>query len=209
MVNVKCKICWKEIYVKPWRYREDKMWYTCSREHSRRLRVEYYLWKNNPNYKWRDTTYDWTSRLALIPKLWNVKINDVVMKIMLWIKEKPKWYEIHHKDCNINNNNPDNLVLLNKKDHQLLHKNFWRVWLIMIAEWKLSIEDAAKYSWYDNIMIELLNRSLITQKESWEFDEFKVNEDELFSKRIWAKIDDIKYYLNTAYWIEFWSTGDK
>ena len=37
------------------------------------------------------------------------------------IKDIPKGYVIHHKDANHNNNSPENLIVLPKTAHRLIH----------------------------------------------------------------------------------------
>lgn len=45
------------------------------------------------------------------------------------IKNIPKGYVVHHKDCNHLNNNPENLVLLTKSVHRKLHTIFGNILL--------------------------------------------------------------------------------
>lgn len=38
----------------------------------------------------------------------------------------PKGWEIHHKDCDKTNNNPQNLIALSRSQHRLLHEQLRR-----------------------------------------------------------------------------------
>lgn len=62
------------------------------------------------------------------PEWWTglVDGNRVLLHQVVWAEangytEVPKGHVVHHKDHNKNNNNPDNLELLSRKDHALHH----------------------------------------------------------------------------------------
>ena len=39
----------------------------------------------------------------------------------------PRIEEVHHKDGNVQNNNPDNLILLTKSEHRRFHNGWFRI----------------------------------------------------------------------------------
>lgn len=203
--NTTCVVYWKPFYVRPDTLKKwTKIWFTCSRECSNEIRKQYYLWNKNPNYKWKKYTRDWYSALWLLPKIGSVKINNIVMQIVLWIPKTPKWYQIHHRDCDVNNNSPENLALLTINEHTYLHKMMWKIWLISYSKWLID------NNYINNIIddwwkiISIIGKSFLTQNDDSELIWYKWNANEMFynSNSVIESIEEIAETLHNEYWVD-------
>lgn len=58
----------------------------------------------------------------------------------------PKCYCVHHRDCNVDNNDPLNLVILTYSDHKWLHKNFGNATLWAYFHNKVDLETLISWS---------------------------------------------------------------
>jgi len=58
----------------------------------------------------------------------------------------PEGYCIHHRDCNIYNNDPSNLALLTNSDHRWIHKQYGNATLWAFCNNKVSLEDLISWS---------------------------------------------------------------
>lgn len=71
----------------------------------------------------------------------------------LGIDKIPEGHCVHHRDCNVDNNDKENLVILSNSDHRWIHKQYgsstlWayyynKVTLIELVEWS-NDKDRAK-----------------------------------------------------------------
>ena len=57
------------------------------------------------------------------------------------VTKLPKGYVIHHKDGNHDNNAPENLILLDKSTHILIHRLFGNVLINALHTGRISKED--------------------------------------------------------------------
>lgn len=58
----------------------------------------------------------------------------------------PDAVHVHHRDCDVLNNDPMNLVALTTGDHIWLHKQYGNATLWAISHGKLSVSDAVSWS---------------------------------------------------------------
>ena len=95
----------------------------CTMECSTEYKKEFYKGKNNPNYKGKQYDSD-GYRINHYPKIGRMREHKYVVLNYLNINEIAENYVIHHRDCNIYNNVPENLVILSSSDHRWLHKQY-------------------------------------------------------------------------------------
>lgn len=110
------------------------------------------LGDKNSNYKGKNTDSDgykiYTPKAGCIGSenyLGKMKLHQAVCCEALGIKKMPKGVHVHHRDCNILNNTPENLCVMTASDHKWLHKQFgiaslWalmngKVYTEMLASW--------------------------------------------------------------------------
>ena len=76
---------------------------------------------------------------------------------------------MHHRDCNVDNNTPENLVLLINSEHRWLHKQFGSATLWAFINEKIKLETLLQ--WTDDIekAKRLLPLNLLEQKISGVF----------------------------------------
>lgn len=161
----KCNFHMKESSKK--RYKRNQG-YFCSTKCVADFRKIKYLGEGNPNFR-IETTKDYEGyKLDYLPKFGRIKLHHKVVFETLELKKLPIGFCVHHRDCNIENNDPLNLVLVTPSDHRWLHAQFgtatlWayyhgRIVLYDLLTWSNDIEKARK----------LLPLSILDQKtEKW------------------------------------------
>lgn len=94
------------------------------------------------------------------------------------VKSIPNGYVTHHKDGNHMNNSPENLVLLPKNVHFLIHKNFGNVLIKALHTNKITKEvfysccDDIEKEFYKNIIdLNITNQAVVKQGELLENSE--------------------------------------
>ena len=120
--NCKCANCNLDIYKKPSK-KSSKLGNFCSVQCLAEYQKTAFLGKNNPNFKNIERDCDGYMMLH-IPNMGSMKHHVFTMYSILGIKKIPKGYNLHHRDCNRDNNLPDNLCLINRSDHLWLHKQY-------------------------------------------------------------------------------------
>lgn len=143
----KCSVCGKLMYLKPSYVKKTKQ-PCCSYECAGRLRETIYLGENNPNYGnrgslnpiWKSDTkispygyilvrvenhpfkncdgFVFEHRLVAERYLLNDE-NSIEIDGEKYLKPE---YDVHHKDRNRTNNNPDNLEVMTRSEHMKLHQ---------------------------------------------------------------------------------------
>lgn len=138
--------------------------YFCSTKCVADFRKEYYLGENNPNFRPQVTKDTDGYKLAYLPKIGRVKIHHAVVFQTLGITEIPKGYNVHHRDCDINNNDPGNLVLLTSSDHRWLHKQFGNATLWAYMHNKITLNELLKWTNNKDKAKILLPQNILDQK---------------------------------------------
>lgn len=164
-LNCICTNCKKEFHLKESaikRYNRNIGTF-CSIKCSSEYKKNYYKGKNNPNF--RGVQYDSDGyRINHYPKIGRIKEHHYVAFKELNINKLPKGYCIHHRDCNIYNNSPENLVLLSTSDHRWLHKQFGNATLWAFMNNKISYEELE--SWTNNKeKVKILKLNVKNQKK--------------------------------------------
>lgn len=149
---IPCAVCGKLFYVKPSDQKQSKQERCCSRECLGKYRKKIYLGESNPNFGNRGAKNPIWKSDKKISAFGYVLVRNpnhpfancdgfvfehrLVAERMLLTDDnsvevdgakylKPE-YEVHHKDFNRQNNNPENLLVLTKSDHMKLHMELRR-----------------------------------------------------------------------------------
>ena len=97
--------------------------------------------ENNSNYKHIEELLKNKSANKIHDKSRNIYQHVVKCVLKLnSIRDIPKGYVIHHKDANHENNNPENLVLLPKSTHRLIHTIFGNILINALHTGKIDRE---------------------------------------------------------------------
>jgi hypothetical protein len=147
VLNATCTQCSKPFHLKESQIKRYNrtMGIFCSMSCSTSYKKNHYLGINNPNYRGAQLDSD-GYRIHHYPKVGRMKEHHHVAFKILNIKTVPKGYCIHHRDCNIYNNTPENLVLLNGSDHRWLHKQFGNATLWAHSTGKVTTEELIIWS---------------------------------------------------------------
>jgi hypothetical protein len=143
--NAVCTHCSTPFFLKIYKLNKVKLGTFCSATCSSAFKATYFLGKNNPNYRAKMYDYD-GYLLAHIPKVGRVTIHRYVTMKYLGLTGIPKGYHVHHRDCNVHNNQIENLAVLNVKDHQWLHKQFGSATLWAFIHGKVQLQDLVAWS---------------------------------------------------------------
>lgn len=169
--NTICTECGKNFHLKESskkRYKRTQG-YFCSTKCVADFRKTKYLGSNNPNF--RNAGDDNGYLLEYLPKFGRIKLHHKVVFECLNIDKIPNKYCVHHRDCQINNNDRENLVLLSLSDHRWLHKNFGNATLWAYYNNKISLDELCNWCKNPNKARKLLPLNIILQKENKEIYE--------------------------------------
>ena len=164
--NTICTECNKPFHLKESSKKRYKRThgYFCSTKCVADFRKKAYLGENNPNF--RNTTHDGGYLLSNLPKFGRIKLHHKVVFELLKIDKIPEKYCVHHRDCNINNNDEENLVLLTLSNHRWLHKNFGNATLWAYSQNKISLYELCDWCKNPEKAMRLLPLNIIKQKEN-------------------------------------------
>jgi len=150
--NTACTYCGKEFHMRASqkaRYNRT-LGFFCSQECNARNRTEAYLGDKNPNSKQRNFDQDGYKLFSpaashiLGPK--KTKLHLAVACEAVGMDKIPKGYHVHHRDCNIMNNVPENLAILTVSDHKWLHKQFGNATLWAFMNGKIDLDSLVSWS---------------------------------------------------------------
>ena len=163
--NTICTECGKTFHLKESSKRRYKrtQGYFCSTKCVAEYRRKAYLGENNPNFRNAERNNGYL--LDRLPKFGRIKLHHKVVFEYLNINEIPNNYCVHHRDCEINNNSEENLVLITWSDHRWLHKNFGNATLWAFCNNKISLEDLCTWCKNPEKAKKLLTLNIIKQKE--------------------------------------------
>lgn len=169
--NVECSHCAKPFRVKASELdrRRNTLGIHCSYKCSAESRKTKYTGVRNPNYKGRSLDSDgyrvYVPAASHILGSRRVKLHFAVCCEVLGVAALPKGLHIHHRDCDVENNEPSNLVLLGISDHKWLHKQYGSATLWAMYHGKIDVRQLVYWS-DDKFRAErLLGVSLLTQAE--------------------------------------------
>lgn len=164
--NTNCTECGKDFHLKESskkRYKRSQG-YFCSTKCVADFRKKAYIGEKNPNF--RNTERKEGYLLGYLPKFGKIKLHHKVVFETLNIEKIPDTYCVHHRDCEIDNNDPDNLVLLTHSDHKWLHKNFGNASLWAYLNNKVTLETLCGWCKTPDKARRLLPLNILTQKEN-------------------------------------------
>jgi len=162
--NVTCTECGKTFRQRPDRLKRKRtLGFFCSHECQGKYKKKVYKGEGNPNYKaiYKDSD---GYPLQYIPQIGRVKEHIYVTLQTLGINKLPEGYHVHHLDCNVFNNSPENLAVLSISDHIWLHKQFGNATLWAFANKKVTYEQLIEWS-NDKEKCKLLLLNLLNQKQ--------------------------------------------
>lgn len=149
--KVRCSECGTLFKQKKSQEERNKVWGSfCSSECNSSFRSRASLGDKNPNSKGRN--FDDSGYRLCVPAaglglgLGKIKLHHAIAFAELGIKKLPAQTHIHHRDCNVLNNDKSNLALLTVSDHKWLHKQFGSATLNAIHHNKIPIKDAVSWS---------------------------------------------------------------
>jgi endogenous inhibitor of DNA gyrase (YacG/DUF329 family) len=163
--NTVCTECGESFHLKESSKRRYKrtQGYFCSTKCVADFRKKAYIGINNPNFRNAETSNGYL--LEQLPKFGRIKLHHKVVFEYLNINEIPHNYCIHHRDCQINNNDKENLALLTGSDHRWLHKNFGNATLWAYVNNRISLKELCSWCKNPEKAMKLLPFNIITQKE--------------------------------------------
>lgn len=135
--------------------------YFCSTRCIATFRKKQYLGKNNPNF--RNIGHKDGYELAYLPQFGSIKLHHKVVFEYLGLTKLPTGYCVHHRDCNVNNNDESNLAILTHSDHRWLHKNFGNATLWAYYNNLVDLQTLISWSRDEEKSRKLLPLSIINQ----------------------------------------------
>lgn len=127
-----------------------------------------YLGKNNPNCRHR---HEDLSGYKISHEGKTVAVHRMVAMEVLKIDTLPSGYQVHHRDCDVKNNDPENLALLSNSDHRWLHKQYGSatLWAFMRG----LVDKATLVSWSNDFSraSQILDLNLTNQSVVFKSDE--------------------------------------
>lgn len=165
-LNTKCTQCGKIYHLKESSKKRYKRThgYFCSTGCMAEFRKEKYLGKENPNFRIQVDRDSNGYKLDYLPKFGRIKLHHKVVFEYLEINKIPKNMAVHHRDCNVDNNDIENLVILSHSDHKWLHKQFGNATLWAFMNNKIQLSELLNWSNDIERAKILLSISIIDQK---------------------------------------------
>jgi hypothetical protein len=175
--NCKCSQCDKDIYKKPSKLKNSKLGSFCSVNCLAEYQKTAFLAEKNPNFKNIKRDCDGYKMIHLL-NIGSFKHHVYVMHSILGIDKIPKGYHIHHRDCNKDNNLPENLVLLSISDHLWVHKQYGSAVLWAYSKKQIDLESLIRWSNDPERAKKLLNLTLYEQIGVFKSDKLLENPEE-------------------------------
>lgn len=151
-LNTDCSNCGKAFHMKSSqkaRYKRS-LGYFCSVECSAVFKSKAYLDDKNPNNKNRNLSDDgyriYSPQNSHLLGSKKMKLHIAVACEVLEISSIPVGYHVHHRDCDVMNNHPENLAVLSASDHKWLHKQYGNATLWAYVSGKIDLESLVSWS---------------------------------------------------------------
>lgn len=149
VTNTKCANCAKPIRRKAYSLKQHTHHF-CGHKCSGEFKRTFYGGERNPNYKGKNCDSD---GYRIYPKsvsdrlgVGTTRIHRATAMLALGLTEIPKGYHVHHRDCDVTNNNVDNLSLLTISDHVWLHKQYGNATLWAFMNGKIPLDEIISWS---------------------------------------------------------------
>lgn len=148
---VQCAECGCKFHLKKSAELRNKYWGSfCSTKCSSSFKSRMYSGDGNPNSRGRNYDSDgyrlYTPQASLKLGFGKIKLHHAITFQVLGISKIPDGYHVHHKDCDVMNNNPENLQLISNSNHKWIHKEFGSATLYAIEKNLVSVESAVSWS---------------------------------------------------------------
>lgn len=148
-----CTQCGKSFKLKPYaKYKYARTLGTfCSISCSAIYKQSAYIGSKNPNYKSKNTDCDGyrlftSSGPRTLGAAKHTKLHQAVAAEILGIERIPPGLHVHHRDCDINNCTPSNLVVLSASDHKWIHKQYGIATLWAFCSGKIGLDEIVLWS---------------------------------------------------------------
>ena len=164
-----CAECGTLFPQKPSQQSRNKVWGSfCSDKCNSVFRSRITLGRGNPNSKGRNYDQDGYQLYTPAGK-GTTKLHHYVTFEALGISKLPAGFHVHHRDCDVLNNDASNLQLISSSDHKWLHKEFGSATLWAIQHGKLDANEAASWSSDRRRAEALLFSNVNTQAALWKY----------------------------------------
>lgn len=166
--NTECTSCGSKFHIKESQKKRYKrtQGYFCSTKCVADFRKKEYLGDKNPNFR-KDVNTDYDGyMITYLPKFGRIKLHHMVVFEILNIDRIPKGYHVHHRDCDINNNEPQNLVILSISDHKWVHKQFGSATLWAYYNNKINKNDMRDWCNDKERFDKIIDLNILRQKDN-------------------------------------------
>jgi hypothetical protein len=170
--NTTCAQCGKEFHLKPFNKKrlERSHGYFCSNVCVGVFRSSgVYDGNKNPNYRGRTEDSDgyslrtYVEHCSGVNGLKGMKLHQAVCCEIFDVKKIGMGLHVHHRDCDVRNNEPTNLSILCISDHKWLHKQFGNATLWAHYHGKINTESLVAWSDDKDRAARLLDASVLNQ----------------------------------------------
>lgn len=150
--NVSCSSCGVSFRLKPSiaAKGERRLGYFCSTACSALAKSTAYAADKNPNYKAKNTDSDgYRVFPPYAQRVFGVeagKLHQAVCCLYLGMSRIPSGFHVHHRDCQVLNNEPVNLAVMTVSDHKWLHKQFGVAPLWALSHARVSVDTLTSWS---------------------------------------------------------------
>lgn len=152
--NTECTHCKKMFHLKPSKRTTYKrvLGYFCSNVCAAENKRVSYAGIKNPNYRGRTHDFDgypvriYPEQCVSLGGIRRMKIHQAVCCELLGVSAIGSGLHVHHRDCDVENNSPDNLSVLTISDHKWLHKQFGNATLWAHSKGMITTEFMASWS---------------------------------------------------------------
>ncbi len=126
---VRCRECASMFPRKKSASDRNKTWGNfCSANCISNFKKRTYSGAGNPNHKGRNFDSDgyrlYTPQASTKLGMGKIKLHHAVAFLAVGITKLPKGMHVHHKNCNVLDNRPENLQLMTISDHKWIHKQY-------------------------------------------------------------------------------------
>ncbi len=149
--QVRCRECGTLFPQKRSQEKRSSAWGSfCSPGCLSAFRARNTIGESNPNFRGRNFDQHgyriFTPQASMGLGLGRMKLHHATALLAVGLKAIPPGLHVHHRDCDVTNNDPSNLAFMTISDHKWLHKQFGVATLRAITSGKLGFQVAASWS---------------------------------------------------------------
>lgn len=163
--NTRCAQCGKLFHRKKSQLDKTKIGSFCNSSCFARFKSENYRGSRNPNYK--GTGVDTDGYVLYVPHstggVKEKKLHRATVAELFGLDNLPEGVHVHHRDCDVLNNDPCNLAMMTPSDHKWIHKQYGTASLWAIQKGLVSVSEASSWSSNPKRAARLLNLDCISQ----------------------------------------------